>query len=122
MPIKIKRTQKYLTYFELLLEIVVPIPTVLQSLDNKSEIAESYKSEYGIEKVVGNNVYFSKIMPFANDTPQAVIDGTLDAVLSNYETAFSQFALQSIDSVTGKTRIGTDWTYIPEPPTPPTPM
>ena len=115
--IKIKQTNKYGTYYELILEIVIPIPLSLQSLDNKAEIAESYRSTYGIDKVKGNDVYFVKAMSFDNGTSQAVVDATLDTVLSTYESDFSAFALQSIDSKTGKTRIGTDWTYIPEPPT-----
>ena len=111
--IKIKQTNKYNSTYELMLEIVIPIPASLQSLDNQQEIAESYKSTYGIEKVIGNDVYFTKSVSFNNGTSQAVVDATLDTILSTYESDFSAFALQSIDSVTGKTRIGTDWNYIP---------
>jgi hypothetical protein len=113
MPsIKIKNNNKFDTYFELSLEIVVPIPLSLQSIDNKQNITDSYKSMYGIDKIVGNDMYFDKIQSFQNDVEMQEVEQVLNDILAKYEQDFSQFQLQPIDEFTGKTWVNGAWEFI----------
>jgi hypothetical protein len=110
--IRIKSLKKYEGYNELSLEIVVPIPTSLIGLANKKEIADSYSSQYVIERITEIDVYFSKVMSFESSVDNSVILATLSGVLANYQTNFQEFQTVEIDELTGMTFDGTDWTYI----------
>jgi hypothetical protein len=118
--IKIKNTQRFNGYMEVTIELRLDIPTVLNTLPNKKEIAESYAGIYGIDKVDNGYIFFVKVCTFEDGTSNALMQSTFDAIATNYENALSAFALQPFDDMIGKTYDGNTWSYIP-PPIPPTP-
>lgn len=113
--VKIKSKTNYSNYFELALEIVVSIPLTLNSLANKKEIAEAYRKEYDIEKVEGDDLYFSKIQTFNATATMLEIEATIDAVATTYTNTLAAFTPTAIDDIIGKTRKDGLWVYIAEP-------
>lgn len=113
--IKILSTNRLNGYFEVAIEIRIDIPQVLTGLPNKKEIAESYKAQYGIDRVDGNYIYFTKLCTFQDGTPISTIQGTFDTIATTYSQGMQAFALQPFDELIGKTYDGTNWVYINQP-------
>jgi hypothetical protein len=113
--IKVLSTNRFNGYFETLIELRLDIPTILNTLPNKKEIAESYKALYGIDRVENGYIFFTKVCTFNDGSDSAVIQGTFAAIALAYETALAAFptTLQDIDSMTGNTLVGNAWIYIP---------
>ena len=114
--------QRFKGYKELLVEIKIDIPSVLNSLPNKKEIANSYMGKYPIAKVDGNFIYFNvKINQVADSATVATIESLINTEIQQIEYVLSQFQLEDVDTIIGMTKVGSgSWTYIP-PPAPPTP-
>lgn len=103
-------------YFEVSSQIRVPIPTVLNELPNKVEIANSYKTEYGIDKVDGDDIIFLDTRSFIDAVTITEVINTLQVVRGNFVTGFDLFEPKPEDYYIGKAFNGAEWTY-----TPPTP-
>ena len=106
--VKIVSVSKINGYNEAQLEIKLPLPNNLKDLKNKNEIAQTYQSQYGISKVVGNDVYFNKTLGF--NTKEELI-GTCKEILASYQKALDDFTLDAIDELTGMTYNGTEFIY-----------
>jgi len=116
--IKILSIKRGEGYFEVSSQIRVPIPAILNVLPNKVEIANSYKTEYGIDKVDGDDIIFLDTRSFNNTVTITEVISTLQYVRGNFVTGFDLFTPKPEDYYIGKSFDGTDWTYTPPPITP----
>lgn len=104
--------------FEVSTQIRTPIPTTLNALPNKVEIAESYKVEYEIDKVDGDDIIFLKTRSFTDDKTMAEVIATFQTIRNGLIIGFDAFTPRPEDYYIGKAFDGTDWTYTPPPITP----
>lgn len=116
--IKILSIKRGEGYFEVSSQIRVPIPAILNALPNKVEIADSYKTEYGIDKVDGDDIIFLKTRSFTDDKTMAEVIGAFQFIRNEFITGFETFTPKPEDYYIGKAFDGTDWTYTPPPITP----
>lgn len=110
--IKITNTQRFPGYIEVTTELRLDIPAVLNTLPNKKEIADSYRTVYGIERVDNGHIYFLKTFTFENGTTIGAMQTAFDAAAMYYENALSAFSLQPVDEMIGKVYDGLTWNYI----------
>lgn len=106
--VKIVSVSKINGYNEALLEIKLPLPANLKDLKNKNEVAQTYQSQYGISKVVGNDVYFNKVLSF--NTKEELMTICKD-ILSKYQQDLNNFILADVDELIGMTYNGIEFIY-----------
>ena len=110
--LKILSTKSFSDYKEVTVELRLDIPGVLNTLTNKKEIAESYKEQYGIERVDNGYIYFVKVFTIPDELSVEGVQAVFNASIQAYETALNAFTLLPTDDMIGKTYDGQNWTYI----------
>lgn len=104
--------------FTVTAQIRVPIPSALNLLPNKSEIANIYKNRYGIDHLDNGDIVFVKTFTFINTASNEVILTTLTTARNEFITGFTTFTPAPFDEYIGKVYDGLGWTYTPPTPTP----
>lgn len=111
--IKIINTTRYNGYFELSIEVKCAIPSNLNVLDNKQEIARSYSSIYPISRIENGYIYFiPKTISLSDGTTNEQIEAIFNGIIQEYDYVLGNFQLQDLDDLIGKTYNGTNWSYI----------